>query len=299
MFVLLGSSGQITSQLARQLLGAGHAVRVVGRNANALASLAQAGAELAIGDPGDAAFLARAFDGADGAYTMTPPCYAEPDMRAAQDRIGAAIARALHGARLPRVVNLSSIGAELAEGTGPIAGLHAQELRLAGLANVLHLRPGSFMENQLSAVHAVVAAGVLPGLESPGAVMPLVATRDVAAVAARELTMPRHNGVLVLHAPRHASPGEVAAAIGDAIGRPGLPYVQSVPQDTRQLLLAQGFSPDAVDQLEALARWLSTSAMASVSAAPAEVQPTTLQTFARDTFLPAYTQALSAPGAVG
>jgi hypothetical protein len=77
------------------------------------------------------------------------------------------------------VVNLSSVGAELAEGTGPIAGLHAY----------------------LAALHPVVAAGVLPGLEAADATIPLLATRDGAAVAVRELTQPTHSGVLILHAP--------------------------------------------------------------------------------------------------
>ncbi len=288
MFVLLGSSGQITTQLAHRLLGAGHAVRVVGRNPEALAPLKEAGADIALGDPGDAAFLERAFTGATAAYTMIPPCYAEPDMRAAQDRIGAAIAQALRKARVPRVVNLSSAGAELAEGTGPIAGLHAQEQRLAGMAGVLHLRPGSFMENYLAALPAVAAAGVLPGMEAPHAQIPLVATRDIAAVAARELTQPQRNGVLILHAPQHATPREVAAVLGEAIGQPGLPYVQSSPEEVKPLLMQQGFSSDAADQLEALAHWLSTSPMASVSAAPAETQPTTLQAFASEVFAPAY-----------
>src|SRR5687767_12492556 len=120
MFVLLGSNGQITSKLARLLLAAGHPVRVVGRHADGLAPLARAGAEVAAGDTGDAAFLERAFAGAAAAYTMIPPCYDEPDMRQAQDRIGEAIAVALGNARVPRVVNLSSIGAELPHGTGPI-----------------------------------------------------------------------------------------------------------------------------------------------------------------------------------
>jgi uncharacterized protein YbjT (DUF2867 family) len=288
MFVLLGSSGQITTQLAHQLLGAGHAVRVVGRNPGALAPLEKAGAELAVGDPGDATFLERVFTGATAAYTMIPPCYAEPDMRAAQDRIGAAIAQALRRAHVPRVVNLSSAGAELAEGTGPIAGLHAQEQRLAGMAGVLHLRPGSFMENYLAAMPAVAAAGVLPGLEAADALIPLVATRDIAAVAARELTQPQRNGVLILHAPQHATPREVAAILGEAIGKPGLPYVQSSPEEVKPLLMEQGFSSNAADQLEALARWLSTSPMGSVSAAPAEIQPTTLKVFAREIFARAY-----------
>jgi uncharacterized protein YbjT (DUF2867 family) len=287
MYVLLGSSGQITTQLAHRLLGAGHPVRIVGRNRNALTALEKAGAQLAVGDPGDAAFLERAFSGATAAYTMTPPCYSEPDMRAAQDRVGSAIAQALRKARVPRVVNLSSVGAELAEGTGPIAGLHAQEQRLAGMSEVLHLRPGSFMENYLAALHPVVAAGVLPGLESPDATIPLVATRDIAAVAARELTQPRRTGVLILHAPQHATPRTVAAVLGEAIGQPGMPYVQTSPAEMKAVLLAQGFSSDAAHQLEVLARWLSTSPLASVSAAPVEVQPTTLEMFARDTFAPA------------
>ncbi len=288
MLVLLGSSGQITTQLAHQLLGTGHAVRVVGRSATALAPLKQAGADIAVGDPGDAAFLERAFAGANAAYTMIPPCYAEPDMRTAQNRIGTAIAQALRKARVPRVVNLSSVGAELAEGTGPIAGLHAQEQRLAGLSNLLNLRPGAFMENYLAALHPVAAAGVLPGLEAADALMPLVATRDIAAVVARELTQPQKNGTLILHAPQHATPRDVAAALGQAIGKPDLPYVQSSPEEVKPLLMAQGFSGDAADQLEALARWLSTSPLDSLTAAPTEVQPTTLAMFAREVFAPAH-----------
>src|SRR5690606_24492710 len=140
---------------------------------------------------------------------------------------------------------------------------------------VLHLRPGAFMENYLPASHAVAAEGVLPGLEAADALIPLVATRDIAAVAARELTEPKRNGALVLHAPGHATPREVAAALGEAIGKPGLPYVQSSPEEVKALLLEQGFSTNAADQLETLARWLSTSPIESVSAAPAEIQPTT------------------------
>src|SRR5207344_1159823 len=131
MYVLLGSNGQITSKLAALLLAAGHPVRVVGRRAESLAPLAKAGAEVVVGDVADSAFLEHVFAGARGAYTMIPPCYTEEDMRAAQDRIGAAIARALSKVPVPRVVNLSSMGAELSRGTGPVEALHAQEQRLS------------------------------------------------------------------------------------------------------------------------------------------------------------------------
>jgi uncharacterized protein YbjT (DUF2867 family) len=292
MFVLLGSNGQITSQIARLLLAGGHPVRVVGRSASALATLEGAGAQVAVGDPADAAFLARVFTGAKAVYTMTPPCYSEPDMRAAQDRIGAAIVQALREVRVPRVVNLSSIGAELPVGTGPIEGLHAQEQRLDAIGGIdlLHLRAAYFMENLLPAAAAVAAAGVMPGMESPDVPIPMVATRDIAAVAARELATPQHRGVLLLHAPRHVTLREAAAAIGGAIGKPGLQYVQSAPAEAKAVLRAHGFSANAADQLETLARWLSTSPLASTAVAPVAVQSTTIVAFARERFAPVFAQ---------
>jgi uncharacterized protein YbjT (DUF2867 family) len=298
MFVLLGSSGQITSQLARLLLAAGHRVRVAGRNARALAPLADAGAGLAIGDPADAGFLERAFGGATAAYTMIPPCYGEQDMRAAQDRIGAAIARALEAARVPRLVNLSSIGAELPAGTGPIEALHAQEQRLDALPGIdlLHLRPGSFMDNLLPSAFAIAQAGVLPGMEAPDAPIPMVATRDIAAVAARELAAPQHRGTLLLHAPGHVTMRDAAAALGAAIGKPGLAYVQTTPAEGKAALREHGFSASAADQLEALAAWLSTAPLASARVGPVSLQPTTIEAFARQEFAPAYARALAMAG---
>jgi uncharacterized protein YbjT (DUF2867 family) len=293
MFVLLGSNGQITSQLARRLLAASHPVRVVGRNASALATLHKAGAQIAIGDVSDTAFLERALAGATAAYTMTPPCYAEPDMHAAQERIGQAVARALRGARVRRVVNLSSVGAELPAGTGPIVALHAQERRLDSIDGIdlLHLRPGYFMENYLAAVATVAAGGPLSGMEAPDVPIPMVATRDIAAVVERELVAPQHRGVLVLQAPGHLTMRAAAAALGAATGNSGLEYVQVAPSEMKSALRAEGLSADAADQLEALARWLSTAALSSVAAGPVAVQPTTIEDFAREVFAPACARA--------
>lgn len=290
MNVLLGANGQITGQLARLLLADGHPVRVVGRNAASLEPLVRAGAQAAVGDAGDAAFLERAFAGARAAYVMTPPGYTEPSMRAAQDRVGTATARALAGAGVPRVVHLSSVGAELAAGNGPIAGLHAQEERLNALPGVelLHLRPGFFMENLLNALRPVAAARVLPGLEHPDAPIPMAATADIARVAARELTTPARRGVLLLHAARPVTMRQAAAAVGAAIGVPTLAYVQGDAADTKAALRAQGFSADAADQLAELAHWISTAGMASLGVAPSEILQTDIAAFARACFAPAY-----------
>src|SRR5437764_7691021 len=144
MYVLMGANGNITSKLAGKLCRDGRKVRVIGRNAERMASLRTAGAELSTGNASDALFLEQSFKGAEAVYAMIPPDYSTPDHRKYQNAVGEAIAQAILKSGVKTIISLSSIGALLPEGTGPIAGLHDQEERLKKLAgvNVLHLRPG-------------------------------------------------------------------------------------------------------------------------------------------------------------
>jgi uncharacterized protein YbjT (DUF2867 family) len=280
MWVLMGSHGNITSQAARRLLEQGRRVRVIGRRAQALAPLQALGAETAIGDAADADFLSQAFDGATAAYVMIPPGYAEPDMRAAQARIGRAIAAALARAGVRRVVNLSSLGADLPSGTGPIAGLHEQEQRLNALPglDLLHLRPGYFMENHLHAAGAVAALGVYPSLERSDVPVPMVATADIAAVVARELATPSARGVLHLAAGAYSF-RDAARLLGAAIGQPALAHVQAEPAQAEAGMRAAGFSPDAARLMAEMAAWMSAGSHAAAPS-PVELMPTTLADFA-------------------
>lgn len=83
---------------------------------------------------------------ADAVYTLLPTDRQAPDYRAEQDRQEEAIVEAIRESGVPYVVALSSVGADLSDGNGVIAGLHAQDERLRRLAgtNVLILRPVSF-----------------------------------------------------------------------------------------------------------------------------------------------------------
>ncbi len=281
MVVLMGANGNITSHAVRALLQRGLRVRVIGRSAASLAPLQALGAETAVGDARDASFLAQAFEGAAAVYTMIPSDYAAPDMRGAQARLGEAIAEAIARAGVTRVVNLSSVGAELPAGTGPIAGLHAQEQRLNALPglDLLHLRPAYFMENHLHVAATVAALGVYPSLERPDVPVPMIATPDIAEVVARELAEPASRGVLHLHAPRHYSFRQAAAILGAAIGRQDLPYVQAEPEQARAAMREAGFSADVAAQMEEMAHWL-TAAPRTTFPGPVEVTPTTLEDFA-------------------
>ena len=149
---ITGATGNIGGRLAEQLLERGVRVRAVGRSEDRLARLVAKGAEPRAGDLTDAGFLADAFRGADAAFVMIPPHYTAVDFRVYQRSIVESFVEALRETKVPRAVVLSSLGAELAEGTGPIAGLHELEERLAevpGLSLVV-LRPAYFMENFLS-----------------------------------------------------------------------------------------------------------------------------------------------------
>jgi uncharacterized protein YbjT (DUF2867 family) len=281
MYVLMGANGNITSRAARTLLQQGRKVRVIGRNAATLAPLQALGAEPAIGDAQQAPFLERAFDGATAVYAMIPPDYAAADMRRSQTLFGTAIATAIGRAGVRRVINLSSVGADLPSGTGPITGLHEQEQRLDALPglDLLHLRPGYFMENHLHAAGAIAALGVYPSLERPDVPVPMVATQDIAAVVVRELTGPGTRGVLHLHAPKRYTFSEVASILGRAIGHPDLQYVVADAAQARGAMLAAGFSPDVAERMAEMAHWLSKGTHATLPG-PVETTPTTLEAFA-------------------
>lgn len=285
MFVLLGANGNISAKLARLLLAQRQPVRVIGRRAANLAALQAAGAEIAIGDAADVGFLTAAFKGARGVYAMIPPNYGAPDPRAEQARIGEAISRALSLAAVRRVVNLSSGGADLPAGTGPIAGLHDQEQRLNRLPglSLLHLRPAYFFENHLHAAGLIKAFDVYPSMEQSDVVIPMVATRDIATAIARELQDPGLPGSQVLHlrAAGNYTMQDAARILGAAIGKPGLKHVRSSPAEAKAAMIEHGISLKMADLFEEMAAALSDGRIAAGFAnGPTATGPTSLEDFA-------------------
>lgn len=286
MYVLMGANGNITSKAAAILLGQGAQVRVIGRRPENLAPLQAAGAAIAVGDATDAQFLTEAFTGADAVYVMIPPNYASAQPGAEQDRIGEAISKALAASGVARAVNLSSGGAHLPAGTGPIAGLHRQEQRLNRLQDIdiLHLRPGYFFENHLTAVGTIKALGVYPGMERSDVPVAMIATQDIAAVVARELQAPAQAGrkrILHLQAPRQYTMQESASILGAAIGRPDLKHVQADPAQAKAGLVQHGISPAGADLFGEMARALSDGSIAEgFATGPTEITRTTLEDFA-------------------
>src|ERR1700746_1325840 len=146
MYVILGASGNTGSIIADSLLSKGKKVRVVGRDAGRLQRFVRQGAEAFTADMSDAAALTKAFSGARAAYLLLPPAKSREE----QERDSDAIARAVKESGLGYAVHLSSNGAQVAEGAGPVSGLHSSEQKLNAIdsLNVLHLRAACFHGEQ-------------------------------------------------------------------------------------------------------------------------------------------------------
>ena len=246
MITVMGATGHTGKKITASLLKAGEQVRTLGRSESRLAEFKSAGAEVLIGDAVDAAFLTQAFHGADAVYTLLPTDRRSPDYRARQDQEGEAIVHAIRDSGVRYVVALSSLGAELSAGTGVIVGLHAQEERLKQLegTHVLLLRPVSFFENFYDALGLIKDQGINGDSVAPDLAVPMIATRDIAAVAAQALRAHDWQGVVVreLLGPRDLTYREATRILGERIGRPDLQYVQFSYADEAQALVQAGLS---------------------------------------------------------
>ena len=295
-FVVCGATGNVGSKLAKSLLAAGVPVRVIGRERVRLGPLAATGAEPRPGDLADAKFLSEAFSGAGAVFAMIPPKYDAPDVAAYQNAIGEALATALENARVPRVVTLSSIGAHLFEGTGPIRGLHDLERKLERLGNaeVVHLRAAYFMENHLWSLPVIRERGVNGSPIRPDAPIPMVATKDIADEAARLLTAKTLSGhsVRYLLGPRDLTMTEATRILGGAIGKPDLRYIQFPEEEARKAMSGMGMSDSAVEALLEMQRGFNSGRIRPTQERNASnTTPTTLEEFAQAVFARSYQAA--------
>lgn len=290
---VMGATGNIGGRISGTLLAGGHTVRALGRSAGKLAGLKAKGAEIVLGDAGDAAFLTKAFSGADAAFTLLPPNPVSPDFLGDMARQGEAITAAAAQSGLKHLVALSSIGADLASGTGPIAGLHAQESRLKRLTgtSVLALRPGYFFENFLHVLPLIRHQGINGGGAAGATTIPMIATQDIAAFAAGALAARDWTGFKIqeLLGPRDLSFDEATRILGAAIGKPDLAYAQFPYAAYSAALQQNGLSKSVADLYAEMEKALDDGIVVSADGrSAASTTPTTFEQFARDVLAPAY-----------
>jgi uncharacterized protein YbjT (DUF2867 family) len=293
LYVVAGATGHTGALVASKLLDQKKRVRVIGRSADRLKPFTGRGAEAAVGSLEDPAFLRSAFAGARAAYVLIPPNLAAKGFRAYQGRVIEALAAGLEAAKVSHAVTLSSIGADLPAGNGPIAGLHALEQRLDRIAglNVLHLRPGYFMENHLAGIGMVKGMGIYGAALRPDLRFVQIATPDIGEVAARRLLALdfQGKGIQELHGPRDLSMAEATVAIGRAIGKPDLKYVQFPYPDAKKGMVGMGLPEEMADLYVEMSQGFNDGRIqATQPRSAATATPTTIEKFAETVFAPAF-----------
>ncbi|MDF2997266.1 MAG: NmrA family protein [Xanthobacteraceae bacterium] len=218
MFLVVGITGNVGGATARHLLAQGKKVRALVRDREKALSWANQGVELVDGDWNDSAAIERALEGVEGAFVMLSPVWApSPDYKEAKGVI-ANYLEALTRAAPPRVVALSSMGANRTSGHGVITALSLLEQGLRDLISpIAFVRAGGFFENFLFGLQ-VAQGGTLPVFYNPtNRKSTMVATNDIGAEVATLLTGPAWSGQRIVEIGSMINTDEVAEQLGEVL----------------------------------------------------------------------------------
>jgi len=243
-FAIAGVSGHTGKVVAESLLARGKKVRVIVRDAAKGEPWKARGAEVAVADLGDTAALTQALRGAEGAFLLIPPSFGPQKYHDHQASTARSLQRAIADSGVPHVVFLSSIGAQIAKGTGPIAGLHQAEnlFREISGTRFSFLRAAYFYENFGNVLPVAKDAGALPSFFPASFAFPMVSTGDIGRLAADVLVEGTPKTQILELGTVHTT-AEIATTLGRILGKPVT--VQEAPLDAvAPALTAAGLPAD-------------------------------------------------------
>lgn len=292
--VVLGATGTVGSKISEILLSQGHQVTLIARHTEKLEKYRSLGAEIIAGDITHVQVLTEAFKNADSAFVLLPDNVKAEHTRAYQRQVTGILIEAIEKSGIRYIVNMSSLGSHMHEGNGIMAGTAEQEVRLNQLndVNVLHIRSAYFMENFLRTIGMVKKAGFNATVADGDHAIPMVATADVAKIAAAHLAnLDFHDkSVRAVMGPRDYTYREFTSIIGSAIGNPELPYVQLPPEQVKQAFSGNGFSEDFTNNLIEMGTAIKSGFMNYQKRDDSTTTPTTGEEFVNGTYLPLYNQ---------
>jgi uncharacterized protein YbjT (DUF2867 family) len=226
-YIVTGSLGHTGKPITEGLVKAGHTVTVITSRQENVSAIEALGAQAAVGSVEDADFVKQTFAGAQAVYLLIPGKWGVTDWREFHNRIIDNYVAAIEANDIRFAVLLSSVGADLGEGTGPVDGLYDAEQKLSAVVglNNKFLRPSYFMYN-LFGMLGMIKNGGIAGNNFGNEPVALTHTDDIAAVALQELLNLDFTGNQVRYIASDERTGpEIARELGEAIGKPDLPWV--------------------------------------------------------------------------
>ena len=243
--IVTGSVGNISKPLAEQLIAKGHLVTIISSNPDKVNEIEALGAKAAIGSISDGDFLAQTFSGADVVYTMIPPNFAATNYRKYVGDSGKTYAEAIKKSGLKRIVNLSSIGADIDGGTGQISGVHDAELELNKLEGVAikHVRAGFFYTNFYNNI-PMINQGFMGSNYNSQTRLVMTHPADIASIVAEELQNSFTGKGVRYAVSDDRTFDEIVKVLGAAIGKPDLKWIEFTDEQSYDGMLQSGMSPE-------------------------------------------------------
>jgi uncharacterized protein YbjT (DUF2867 family) len=254
---LTGSLGHISKPLAKELVQKGHSITVISSNPEKQKDIETIGAKAAIGTMQDVDFLTATFKGADVVYLMEALGASSffdhnLDYMATINKIANNYKQAIQQSAVKRVVHLSSIGAHTDKGNGMLAFHYNVENILNQLpedVSIKFMRPVGFYINMFAFIPTIKTQNAIVQNYGGDEKEPWVSPLDIAAVIAEEMEKPFHGREIRYIASDEVSPNEVAKVLGEAIGKPGLKWLQIPDEQMLNGMKAAGMNPEVAKGL--------------------------------------------------
>lgn len=290
-YVITGSIGHTGKPITQALVQAGHTVTVITSKPENIAAIEALGAQAAVGNVEEADFLKQAFAGADAVYLLIPGKWGVTGWRAFQNTIIDNYIEAIQANDIRFAVLLSSVGAHMGNGAGPVDGLYdaEQKLRQVPGLNTKSLRPSYFMYNLFAMIGMVKGMGIMGSNFGDGTVA-LTHTNDIADIAIKELLNLDFTGFRIQYIASDERTGsEIAQVLGATVGKPETPWVVFADEQSKQGLLQAGLNEEMAEEYTKLGQAMRDGRMQSDYM---ENKPTfgkvKLEDFARNEFAPAF-----------
>jgi len=246
MIVITTPTGDIGHQVLKRVAQGGEPVRVVARDPSRIPQEIRRRIEVIQGSHREAAIIEEALTGAEALFWLIPP-----DPFTTLNRVDEAYAdfarpaaKAITKCAVKRVVSVCGIGRGWNKEAGLVtANIKANDVLASTGVALRTLMMPSFMENLLRQSATINTKGVLSLPIRADLKAPLVATSDIAAVAAKFLMDTAWKGqadVPVL-GPEDISPSEMAEILSDVLGRP-VRFEQTPIEAYKARMVSRGMS---------------------------------------------------------
>lgn len=244
-YIITGSTGNISKPVAQQLIAAGHQVTVITSSPAKISEIETMGAKAAVGSVEDSTFLNTTFAGADAAYLMIPPNFTISDWPAYQRKVADNYTAALAVNKVKHAVVLSSIGAHMINGAGPVDGLAylEQKLNKAESLTAHYLRPSYFYYNLFQQAGMIKQAGIAGSAQPATHKLLLTHTSDIAEAAAKALLGLDFTHASVQYiASDDRSWQEITDVLTASVGKAGIPFIEFTDEQSYEGMLQAGLN---------------------------------------------------------